>query len=310
MSSTDLSSQPIEIDLETEPVLDVDLPCHACGYNLRGLKHRDNCPECGLAVTTSLEYERVFGVTRWHRSMAVGLNLLIIAQSLLWGLLIFAIAINMAAELDLIGLGYSDLDRVMRALLWLLCAPLLLAIIGLAFYTSRPRDLGRFRSDGRWGLLARLALAAAVTLGLMARLLVFVGEETDAFMGEWFGWVVVTIVVLTVAAFGLTMLLTGLHTAMVSANVLVRRYRRQALIIGWLYAAICAGLCVIYLGFALLRLLDLLENMPDVVLPILSLLAIGLSLLVLSIWLLDIWMLVLTILLRRALGRRITGVRL
>ena len=33
-----------------------DLPCVRCGYNLRGLKPEGNCPECGAAISKSLEF--------------------------------------------------------------------------------------------------------------------------------------------------------------------------------------------------------------------------------------------------------------
>ena len=34
--------------------IDVDLPCTACGYNLRGLPATNRCPECGLPVRETL----------------------------------------------------------------------------------------------------------------------------------------------------------------------------------------------------------------------------------------------------------------
>lgn len=37
-----------------EMMIDSDMPCVQCGYNLRGLRHGGRCPECGLAVQYSL----------------------------------------------------------------------------------------------------------------------------------------------------------------------------------------------------------------------------------------------------------------
>ena len=36
------------------PVIDYDLPCRRCGYNLRGLTGHHDCPECGTHIARSL----------------------------------------------------------------------------------------------------------------------------------------------------------------------------------------------------------------------------------------------------------------
>jgi hypothetical protein len=38
-----------------ELLVEEDLPCVGCGYNLRGLKEDGKCPECGLAIGESVE---------------------------------------------------------------------------------------------------------------------------------------------------------------------------------------------------------------------------------------------------------------
>lgn len=44
-----------ELGAETlDPVLHEDLPCRGCQYNLRGLPHSGNCPECGKPIRNSL----------------------------------------------------------------------------------------------------------------------------------------------------------------------------------------------------------------------------------------------------------------
>ena len=37
--------------------LDTDLPCAKCGYNLRGFRARERCPECGWLVADTLNKE-------------------------------------------------------------------------------------------------------------------------------------------------------------------------------------------------------------------------------------------------------------
>lgn len=39
-----------------EMVIDSDVPCVKCGYNLRGLRHGGLCPECGMSVQYSLTH--------------------------------------------------------------------------------------------------------------------------------------------------------------------------------------------------------------------------------------------------------------
>ena len=42
----------------TTPVLDSDVPCVGCGYNLRGLDSSVRCPECGLSLHISIVRHR------------------------------------------------------------------------------------------------------------------------------------------------------------------------------------------------------------------------------------------------------------
>lgn len=48
---------------QTDPPLEVDCPCVACEYNLRGLSERGLCPECGTAVESSVAAMKAGGVT-------------------------------------------------------------------------------------------------------------------------------------------------------------------------------------------------------------------------------------------------------
>jgi hypothetical protein len=59
------------------PVLQQDLPCIACGYNLRGLPESLRCPECGHA-NPPRESRRLLTRRQWTR-LAVGAALLALA---------------------------------------------------------------------------------------------------------------------------------------------------------------------------------------------------------------------------------------
>jgi hypothetical protein len=49
---------------ETESIINVDLPCAGCWYNLRTLARTGSCPECGLAISSSLNSERLIFADR------------------------------------------------------------------------------------------------------------------------------------------------------------------------------------------------------------------------------------------------------
>jgi uncharacterized repeat protein (TIGR04138 family) len=58
------------------PPIDVDLPCAACGYNLRGLAVAGRCPECGAPVIASVREAEANDLglyERLRRSLAHGI---------------------------------------------------------------------------------------------------------------------------------------------------------------------------------------------------------------------------------------------
>lgn len=63
------------------PAVGYDLPCAACGYNLRGLGEADRCPECGRSVIESTqpppETDYPPAQVRWARLILLGLTLLL-----------------------------------------------------------------------------------------------------------------------------------------------------------------------------------------------------------------------------------------
>ena len=56
-----------------EYLADRDSPCPTCGYNLRGLKDENVCPECNAPVGQSLLGDRLeFANPRWLRRIGWG----------------------------------------------------------------------------------------------------------------------------------------------------------------------------------------------------------------------------------------------
>jgi len=51
-----MSAEPSDA-LAAESYIDIDLLCHSCQYNLRGLDRSHQCPECGTAIESTLEPE-------------------------------------------------------------------------------------------------------------------------------------------------------------------------------------------------------------------------------------------------------------
>jgi hypothetical protein len=39
-----------------DPLIDEDMPCIKCGYNLRGLQDQGQCPECGTKIAETLDF--------------------------------------------------------------------------------------------------------------------------------------------------------------------------------------------------------------------------------------------------------------
>ncbi len=61
-------------------IVDVDLECHACGYNLRSLAWTSVCTECGRAVAQSIPPERFrFKGRRYAARTGLGVRILLVA---------------------------------------------------------------------------------------------------------------------------------------------------------------------------------------------------------------------------------------
>ena len=60
---------------------DEGVPCHRCGYDLRGLDEHARCPECGAAVALSRRGEQLrFSDPRWLRAIRGGCHVMVLAD--------------------------------------------------------------------------------------------------------------------------------------------------------------------------------------------------------------------------------------
>lgn len=77
------------VDAPTD-VIDADVPCAACGYNLRSSRRDGVCPECGVPVARSLGRDNPLWEARpaWLRSLSCGVIMMIAAQVLTGALLL------------------------------------------------------------------------------------------------------------------------------------------------------------------------------------------------------------------------------
>ena len=77
-------------DPRDEPIPD-DLGCIRCSYNLRGLCGDGRCPECGLAVLSTLRHDAVLSNSdvQWIERLRLGTYLLAAAM-MVWGVAAFA----------------------------------------------------------------------------------------------------------------------------------------------------------------------------------------------------------------------------
>lgn len=139
----------------TESILDADTPCRRCGYNLRGLHHPGNCPECNAPIGLSTQGDLLrFADPKWIDRLALGCRLI------LWGLLA-SIASGFLAGCLAIALGNVLIGQVIGVLVSLI------ALYGAWLLTS-PDPSGledeRYTNARR---LVRVSLAVGLSYGLL-----------------------------------------------------------------------------------------------------------------------------------------------
>ncbi len=151
-----METPPAELEsvLDEQGCLNVDVPCRACGYNLRGLPWSGHCPECGLPVGRSTYGDLLqFCDPAWLERLRRGVTVI------LWGALalvlalvvgrVLAITLRLPIIYPLVTLGASILTLYGT---WLVTEP-------------DPSGLG----EREYGTLRRLA-RAALLIGLLGTL--------------------------------------------------------------------------------------------------------------------------------------------
>jgi hypothetical protein len=138
---------------ERSPVIDTDLPCVRCGYNLRTLDRKGHCPECGLPVLLSIGGDSLAHASpRWLCTVQRGLDMMIGSTAL-------AIPLAIARQISAQGLAIV-LEILVAAL----------GLYGVLCFTAvEPRETlrpqgARLQTVGRvLGVLQ--VLCAALSLG-------------------------------------------------------------------------------------------------------------------------------------------------
>lgn len=140
----------------------IDLPCRACGYNLRGLVAEGRCPECGGAVPESMGSDLLrFAPARYVQALADGVDWVLIGVTVQVAALLLVGGIGVALTL-MTGGGSSAADDAAAAAamvslfagfaggLALLVGVWLVATPDPAGYETPLADLGR--GAVRWGI--------------------------------------------------------------------------------------------------------------------------------------------------------------
>ncbi|MBB6429489.1 hypothetical protein [Algisphaera agarilytica] len=85
--------------LDNQGRVDCELLCRQCGYNLRTMDARGDCPECGTAVHWSLIGDLLrFGDANWLRTLARGMA---------WVLAVLLVSIVTGIFIELFGVAYD-----------------------------------------------------------------------------------------------------------------------------------------------------------------------------------------------------------
>ncbi|MCC6906723.1 MAG: hypothetical protein IT430_02165 [Phycisphaerales bacterium] len=147
------------VDLDAFPVerrLIDESTCIQCGYLLRGLDERGDCPECGTSIATSLDPNRLIHADpRRLRQMQIGFACVPLSQALLP--VAFAIAESIATEF-----AYSTV--LVGLFMWIFISLMLLSVRPHAAAVGFPTETLRQAVRGFSILSAGLLIGAVASL--------------------------------------------------------------------------------------------------------------------------------------------------
>jgi hypothetical protein len=153
----------------TNGVIDTDLPCHHCGFNLRTHHLRDRCPECGTPVRNSIHGDNLcFADPDFLRSVIRG------ASVITWSALLLVVTCLLNTFTGLPILEYSSLF-----------------IVGLALYgvflltTPDPASTSE-ASYARFRTPARVLLSIGPVFAILQRIQESPAMSRDPILGPLF----------------------------------------------------------------------------------------------------------------------------
>ena len=248
---------------ETAGAIESDLPCHSCGYNLRGLSLDGRCPECNLEVATSARGDLLrYADPTWMRKLADG------AEYMVWG------AAAMVAGLVLIPVG----GLIVLYSVWLITAPEPNVMIEGGGKTRRAVVRTGFAvSASVFGVAIALLLTDVLALGAFLQAAFLANAAT---LAGWaalashvvrlaervpsvalasrlrvLGWLIVTILLAVAAVLAVEMIVRAAHPPVTSALRALSGARRLLLPV----AAMLVVVSAIFFRY-LLRLAKLLRD--------------------------------------------------
>src|SRR5690349_6118053 len=67
--------------MKHDSTIDWDMPCAACGYNLRSQSSDSRCPECGQSIRRTLHRDALaYADLVWLRKLRLGTQVVFVAQ--------------------------------------------------------------------------------------------------------------------------------------------------------------------------------------------------------------------------------------
>lgn len=148
----------VEPEGELVGVIDHDLPCRHCGYNLRGMTEDRACPECGTAVGRSLLGDQLrFSDPDWVRTLARG------AGWILWSVLIgIALGISVAVISFVLELNNGSTSALKDVYVLLSFLPSLIYCVGVWFITAPEPSVNEESGVALRGLLRWTAVISII----------------------------------------------------------------------------------------------------------------------------------------------------